>query len=163
MDANQVGFVHELTWNDIKTLLDNAIQVKPMRQMSVFVSGGEPTVSPYFLQAGGYARQVGYQRVQAATNGIEFAKSPEFCKQAAAAGLTSAYLQFDGIGNTANSHRHVGNLFDVKLRAMENLSAAGVDIVPVTTIINGINNEQVGRSEERRVGKECRSRWSPYH
>ena len=24
-------------------------------------------------------------------------------------------------------------------------------------------NTQFGRSEERRVGKECRSRWSPYH
>src|SRR3712207_9343664 len=24
-------------------------------------------------------------------------------------------------------------------------------------------NRAVGRSEERRVGKECRSRWSPYH
>ena len=23
--------------------------------------------------------------------------------------------------------------------------------------------EHDGRSEERRVGKECRSRWSPYH
>ena len=23
--------------------------------------------------------------------------------------------------------------------------------------------EKYGRSEERRVGKECRSRWSPYH
>ena len=23
--------------------------------------------------------------------------------------------------------------------------------------------EYTGRSEERRVGKECRSRWSPYH
>ena len=23
--------------------------------------------------------------------------------------------------------------------------------------------EIIGRSEERRVGKECRSRWSPYH
>ena len=23
--------------------------------------------------------------------------------------------------------------------------------------------KKVGRSEERRVGKECRSRWSPYH
>ena len=23
--------------------------------------------------------------------------------------------------------------------------------------------EEVERSEERRVGKECRSRWSPYH
>ena len=25
------------------------------------------------------------------------------------------------------------------------------------------NTEEVLRSEERRVGKECRSRWSPYH
>src|SRR5258706_3718415 len=25
------------------------------------------------------------------------------------------------------------------------------------------NEEQATRSEERRVGKECRSRWSPYH
>src|SRR3712207_9038527 len=25
------------------------------------------------------------------------------------------------------------------------------------------NLEKNGRSEERRVGKECRSRWSPYH
>ena len=23
--------------------------------------------------------------------------------------------------------------------------------------------DRIGRSEERRVGKECRSRWSPYH
>ena len=26
-----------------------------------------------------------------------------------------------------------------------------------------ITSEDVSRSEERRVGKECRSRWSPYH
>ena len=28
---------------------------------------------------------------------------------------------------------------------------------------NGLVMEDVSRSEERRVGKECRSRWSPYH
>src|ERR1022692_5290490 len=27
----------------------------------------------------------------------------------------------------------------------------------------GNQNDRVDRSEERRVGKECRSRWSPYH
>ena len=144
MDANQVGFVHELTWDDIKTVLDNAITIKPKRQMSVQFSGGEPTISPYFLDAVRYAREVGYTSVQAATNGIEFAKSPEFCRQAAEAGLRYAYLQFDGIGNAANQHRKVGNLFDVKLQAIENLHANGVDIIPVITIINGINNEQVG-------------------
>src|SRR5256885_12185443 len=145
MDANQVGFVHELSWEDIQTLLDNAISIKPRRQMSVQFSGGEPTLSPYFLDAVRYARKVGYQSVQAATNGIEFAKSPELCKAAAEAGVRYAYLQFDSIGNAANSHRLVGNLFDVKLRAIENLYSNGVDIVPVTTIVNGINNEQVGR------------------
>jgi uncharacterized radical SAM superfamily Fe-S cluster-containing enzyme len=145
MDANQVGFVHELSWEDIKTLLDNAVTIKPKRQMSVQFSGGEPTLSPYFVDAVRYAREVGYTSVQAATNGIEFAKSAEFCKRAADAGLRYAYLQFDGIGNAANSHRAVGNLFDVKLRAIENLYANGVDIIPVITIVNGINNEQVGR------------------
>jgi uncharacterized radical SAM superfamily Fe-S cluster-containing enzyme len=145
MDANQVGFVHELGWDEIRTLLDNAVSLKPRRQMSVQFSGGEPTLSPYFLDAVRYARKVGYNSVQAATNGIEFAKSPDFAKAAAEAGLRYAYLQFDGIGNAANSHRLVGNLFDVKLRAIENLWRAGVDIVPVTTIVNGVNNEQVGR------------------
>ncbi len=145
MDANQVGFVHELSWEDIKQVLDNAITIKPRRQMSVQFSGGEPTMSPYFLDAVRYAREVGYNSVQAATNGIEFAKSPEFAKAAAEAGLRYAYLQFDGIGNAANSHRRVGNLFDVKLQAIENLWNNGVDIVPVVTIVNGVNNEQVGR------------------
>ena len=144
-DANQVGFVHEMGWEEIKQVLDNAITVKPKRQMSVQFSGGEPTLSPYFLDAIRYCKQVGFNSVQAATNGIEFAKSPEFCREAAAAGLRYVYLQFDGIGNAPNSHRHVGNLFDVKLRAIENLYAAGVDIVLVITLINGVNNEQVGR------------------
>ena len=31
------------------------------------------------------------------------------------------------------------------------------------TIIDKMNAVIAGRSEERRVGKECRSRWSPYH
>src|SRR6202140_335376 len=107
MDANQVGFVHELSWEDIKTMLDNAISIKPRRQMSVQFSGGEPTLSPYFLDAVRYARKVGYNSVQAATNGIEFAKSFEFCQQAVEAGMRYAYLQFDGIGNAANDHRAV--------------------------------------------------------
>ena len=61
MDANQVGFVHELTWEEIKTMLDNAITVKPRRQMSVQFSGGEPTLSPYFLDAVAYSRKVRLQ------------------------------------------------------------------------------------------------------
>ena len=35
----------------------------------------------------------------------------------------------------------------------------GIDRVEVLVIDDGSTD----RSEERRVGKECRSRWSPYH
>src|SRR6266436_1452058 len=44
----------------------------------------------------------------------------------------------------ANSHRQVGNLFDVKLRAIENMHEAGIEIVLVVTIVNNVNNDQVG-------------------
>jgi len=144
MDANQVGYVHELEWDEIKEILDNALLIKPRRQMSVQFSGGEPTMHPRFVDAVAYARQIGYNSVQAASNGIEFAKSKEFCKKAFEAGMRYVYLQFDGIGNDANSHRQVGNLFDVKLRAIQNMHEAGIEIVLVTTIVNNVNNDQVG-------------------
>jgi Predicted glutamine amidotransferases len=35
--------------------------------------------------------------------------------------------------------------------------------VPALGICLGVQIINVARSEERRVGKECRSRWSPYH
>ncbi len=143
-DANQVGFVHELMWDEIKEILDNAITIKPRRQMSVQFSGGEPTLSPYFFDAIAYARKVGYNSVQAATNGIEFAKDPSFARRAYEAGLRYVYLQFDGIGTDANGHRKIGNLFDIKLRAINNCHEAGVDIVLVTTLVNTVNNDQVG-------------------
>jgi uncharacterized radical SAM superfamily Fe-S cluster-containing enzyme len=144
MDANQVGYVHELTFADVKQLLDDAISIKPRRQMTVQFSGGEPTISPIFLESVAYARKVGYFSAQAATNGIRFAQEPDFARQACEAGLRIAYLQFDGIGEQANAHRKVGNLFDVKLRAIENLHAAGIDICLVVTIVNTVNNDQVG-------------------
>jgi uncharacterized radical SAM superfamily Fe-S cluster-containing enzyme len=144
MDANQVGYVHELSLDEVRGLLDDAITIKPRRQMTVQFSGGEPTLSPHFLDAVRYARDIGYFSVQAATNGIRFAQDPAFARAAHEAGLRIAYLQFDGIGELANAHRKVGNLFDVKLRAVENLAAAGIDVCLVATIVNGINNDQVG-------------------
>jgi uncharacterized radical SAM superfamily Fe-S cluster-containing enzyme len=144
MDANQVGYVHELTLEEIKKVLDDSISFKPRRQMVVQYSGGEPTMSPHFLEACAYAKAVGYRLIQAATNGIRFALEPEFAFQAKEAGLDMVYLQFDGTTNEANRHRHISNLFDVRQVAIDNLAAAGVRITPVVTVVNGVNNHMVG-------------------
>jgi hypothetical protein len=144
MDANQVGYVHELSLDDIKAILDASISFKPRRQMSVQFSGGEPTVSPHFLEAVRYAKEVGYYSVQAATNGLRFALEPEFAFQAKEAGLNMAYFQFDGMSNDANRHRHISNLFDAKMMAIDTMTEAGIDITPVTTVVNTVNDHQVG-------------------
>ena len=43
------------------------------------------------------------------------------------------------------------------------VTAALEDESPQRSVVNSLNRTEASRSEERRVGKECRSRWSPYH
>ena len=42
------------------------------------------------------------------------------------------------------------------------LTFRGLPINETDEFVYGLE-EEIDRSEERRVGKECRSRWSPYH
>jgi uncharacterized radical SAM superfamily Fe-S cluster-containing enzyme len=144
MDANQVGYVHEPTFEDTKAILDRAVSFKPKRQIIILFSGGEPTLSPYFLDAVAYAKKVGFYRILAATNGIRYAEDIEFCKAAKEAGQHGVYLQFDGTNEEDNKHRGVGNLFDVKLKAIENLASVGIKVTLVTTIVNSWNNQGIG-------------------
>jgi uncharacterized radical SAM superfamily Fe-S cluster-containing enzyme len=144
MDANQVGYVHEPDFEIVKGILDRAVSFKPQRQMIILFSGGEPTLSPFFLDAVAYAKKIGFYRILAATNGIRFAQSEEFTRQARTAGLHGTYLQFDGTTNEKNRHRGVANLLDVKLQAIENMARVGMKTTLVTTIVNGVNNDAAG-------------------
>jgi uncharacterized radical SAM superfamily Fe-S cluster-containing enzyme len=143
-DANQVGYVHEPTLEEVRAILDRAVSFKPRRQVIILFSGGEPTLSPHFLEAVAYARKIGFYRILAATNGIRFAQSEEFTRRAREAGLHGTYLQFDGLSNEKNRHRGVKNLFDVKVQAIENMAKVGMKTTLVTTVINTVNQDVVG-------------------
>ena len=148
MDANNSGYVHELPFDDVKAVLRRALSFKPRREVNIFFSGGEPTLYPHFLEAVRYAKRLGFERLHVATNGLRFAQDSEFAVQARAAGLHSVYLQFDGVSNAKNSHRGIGNLFDVKLRALENIARAGLRTTLQSTVIRGVNDDQVGQIVE---------------
>ena len=70
------------------------------------------------------------------------------------------------------SSRILFDIEDGKLKNVEyiggcngNLQGIGrlVEGMPVDEVISRLRGIRFERSEERRVGKECRSRWSPYH
>jgi uncharacterized radical SAM superfamily Fe-S cluster-containing enzyme len=148
MAASRDDTTQDLTWSEIEQILNAFPQVQPRRQLSVQFSGGEPTLSPHFFDAIRHARKLGYFCVQCASNGIRFAADAEFCRQAKEAGLRVCYLQFDGVTEPAHEPRHEAKLFATKQRAIDNLHAAGIDVVLVPTVINGHNSDQVGRIVE---------------
>ena len=68
-------------------------------------------------------------------------------------------------------HRYLYNIHakgDPMMRAQPEPLYGRKDMLPPFLTNTGYTNATFGvtleiRSEERRVGKECRSRWSPYH
>src|SRR5216683_8001087 len=144
MDANASSYVHELDMQDVSALFERATSFKPQREINVLFSGGEATLSPIFLDAVRHAKSKGFHRLHASTNGIRFAESRNFAVEASAAGLHGVYLQFDGVSEEKNKHRGLGNYMEVKLRALENIAAAGMQTTLQVTVVNGLNNDCVG-------------------
>ena len=46
---------------------------------------------------------------------------------------------------------------------LEGISSEWIGIKRIIETTRYVKTKKRSRSEERRVGKECRSRWSPYH
>ena len=60
---------------------------------------------------------------------------------------------------------HISGLFSARGFNIDSLAVGETEdptISRMTIVVTG-DNRTLERSEERRVGKECRSRWSPYH
>ena len=68
----------------------------------------------------------------------------------------------NGLSFSATTEKRKGILLDPRTKL--------ILLLTITTLMFSTSNEGIMnivkpclRSEERRVGKECRSRWSPYH
>ena len=144
MDANAGQDVHELSLHNIESILDRAAAVRNRREVNFLFSGGEPTLSPHFLEAIAYAQKLGFKRLYVATNGIRFAQEPDFAMKAKQAGLHGVFLQIDGTTDQTNAHRGIRNFMDVKMAALEHVRAAGLQVTLQTAVINGLNTHQVG-------------------
>ena len=74
-------------------------------------------------------------------------------------------LEFDGhnieiINGSVSGSTSAGGLNIAEWTLSENNIDLMILCLGANDMLRGINPK---RSEERRVGKECRSRWSPYH
>ena len=68
---------------------------------------------------------------------------------------------FDSFSKTVM--RNASRNFAAAAKTRKKNESVNTDIVQYILKTHGENAVYPSRSEERRVGKECRSRWSPYH
>ncbi|MCL2785746.1 MAG: radical SAM protein [Methanomassiliicoccaceae archaeon] len=145
-NANQSGYVYEPDYDTVVSMLKALRAEKPIKCTAVQFSGGEPTIYPRFVDIIKKAKELGFAQVQAATNGIVFAKDFDLLKRSQEAGLNTIYLSFDGVSDDIYLQARDRKMFDIKLKVLDNLRKLEKppSVVLVPTIVKGLNDKQIG-------------------
>lgn len=142
-NANTVGYVYEPSFEQVVAMMQSLRDLRPTPATAIQFSGGEPTLHPRFHDIVRQAGAMGFSNIQIATNGLKMADF-NFAQRSAEAGLHTLYLQFDGIGPEVYLRTRGRDIWEQKLKVVENCRKLGLKICLVPTIIKTVNDDQVG-------------------
>ena len=118
--------------------------LKVSGKCNIQLSGGEPTVRDDLADIIRIGVELGFPFIQVNTNGIRMGKDEAYVKALKEAGLSSLFLQFDGIDDAIYKTLRGRALFDVKCQAIENCQKYGIGVVLVPTIVPNVNVKSIG-------------------
>ncbi|MBN2014358.1 MAG: radical SAM protein [Candidatus Altiarchaeota archaeon] len=137
--------VYEPTREEIRAMLQNLRDNRPIPSFALQFSGGEPTMRDDLPELIKIAKDVGFTYVMVDTNGIRVARDVKYLEKLKDAGMNSFYLQFDGLDDEIYEKTRGERLLNTKLKVIENCRKLGYRcVVLVATLIKGVNDHQVG-------------------
>lgn len=116
----------------------------PGGQCNIQLSGGEPCLRDDLPDIAALGRSLGFPFIQVNTNGLRLARELVFAERLKNAGVSSVFLQFDGVDDSIYSTLRGRPLMDQKKRAIEVCDQTGIGVVLVPTLVPGINSHQIG-------------------
>jgi 7,8-dihydro-6-hydroxymethylpterin dimethyltransferase len=131
-----------LTLPEVERMLDRLVELEGNPEVVQF-SGGEPTIHPQILDFVVAAQARGIPHVMINTNGVRIAADDAFL-EALAELRPSIYLQFDGLQVKTHLALRGQDLRETKARALDRLSAAGLDVVLVAAMERNVNDDELG-------------------
>ncbi len=137
-NAQARGYVYEPSMEQIVEMLTTLREERPVPTLAVQFSGGEPTLRDDLPEIIRSAVKLGFIQTQIATNGIKLGKDETLAARLRAAGLSTVYLQFNGVSKATDG------LIELKKEAVEHCREAGQGIVLVPTIGRGLNDHEIG-------------------
>ena len=129
---------------EISQWLDRLIELGEERKFNVQLSGGEPAVRADLPEIVKLCADKGFEYIQLNTNGRTIAESAAYAKTLKNAGLSTVFLQFDGVDDVVYKILRGEPMFEVKKVAIENCAAAGLPVTLVPTILKGVNLSSIG-------------------
>ena len=111
---------------------------------NIQLSGGEPTMRDDLDRIIALGKEKGFTFFQLNTNGLRLADEEGYAEHLAAAGVSTVFLQFDGLDDAIYQTLRGAALTEVKLRAIDRCKAAGLPVVLVPTVAPGVNDHALG-------------------
>jgi uncharacterized radical SAM superfamily Fe-S cluster-containing enzyme len=111
---------------------------------NIQLSGGEPTVRDDLPEIVALGREKGFSFFQLNTNGLRLASEAGYAKKLRAAGVSCVFLQFDGLLDTTYTVLRGRPLLREKLTAICACEEAGLPVVLVPTVAEGVNDGEFG-------------------
>jgi uncharacterized radical SAM superfamily Fe-S cluster-containing enzyme len=117
-----------------------------VKRGSTFIqlSGGEPTIRDDLPDIVRAARGLGCKYVQLNTNGLRLSHDEKFVHSLAEAGLSFAFMQFDGTDDVVYEKLRGVPMMDAKKQAIENCARHGIGVTLVPTIVREVNLGVIG-------------------
>ena len=133
---------YSLTMEQVEGMLDRFMEIEGDPEVVQF-SGGEPTIHPQILDFVQAAMDRGIRHVMINTNGVRIAQDDRLLEDLARL-KPAIYFQFDGLEEGTYRAIRGEDLLDTKLRALERLAKADLDVALVAAVERGINDHEVG-------------------
>lgn len=140
------NYVYEPSYEQIVEMMKVLRANSPWACNALQFSGGEPTLRNDLPDLIKEAQKAGLSHVEVNTNGIRIAEDIDYFKKLLDSGLSTLYLQFDGLREEIyKKTRARADMIPVKLKVIENARKIGLDsIVLVVTLAKGVNDKDLG-------------------
>ena len=143
------------TVEEVEKMLDIIVENEGTPDV-VQISGGEPTVHPDFFAIMDIANKKPIKHLMLNTNGIRIAKDILFTERLASyAPDFEIYLQFDSFKPGALEKLRGQDLTAVRMKALEHLNAVNLSTTLVVTLLQGVNDDEIGKIIEFALQQKC--------
>ncbi len=111
---------------------------------NIQLSGGEPTMRNDLPEIVRLGQERGFTFFQLNTNGLRLASEDGYAAKLHAAGVSCAFLQFDGLRPETYEALRGRDILAEKLRAIDVCEREGLPVVLVPTLVPGVNVDELG-------------------